>query len=253
MKRAILFLMLTALPFLLALPAAAQAPQGSLSIGYQVKVKMDSVPQFETALKQHVAWLKQQNETWTWEVWEEVSGPDLATYVIRSGNHTLQDLDAHAAFAKANREHWLANVAQFTRGISVGMSLYRSDISRPPAGNAAPALAMVYGEHLKPGSEEKFDYVAGKVNAAIKKTNWPVHYFWLQGINGQPGPLMVRVAPRSNWAGFKPPSKSFRAMLEEAYGRQEADSLLRMAAKTVESETSAAFMYRPDLSYKPAQ
>jgi hypothetical protein len=213
MKRVILLLALAALSLLPALTAAAQQQPGHIGIGYTVRVKMGSGMQFETALKQHVAWLKQQNETWTWHVWQKAIGPNLNEYAILSSGHTLADLDAHAALDKAMVEHWEANVAQFTT----------------------------------------FNYVARKVNDAIKKANWPVHYLWEQPINGTEGPVMVRVALRSNWAGFQPPSEDFRTMLEGVYGREEANSLLHMAEKIIVSESSSAYVYRPDLSYTPAQ
>jgi hypothetical protein len=253
MKRAIFLLLLAALSLFPALPAAAQNQPGNLAISYQVRVKMGSGLKFEAALKEHMAWLRQQNETWTWEVWSKVRGPDLNEYVIRSAGHTLQDIDAHAAIAMANREHWINTVAQFTERVSGGMALYRGDISIPSPGNATPKLVMAYAYSYKMGDQEKFDYAARKITAAIKKTNWPVHFFWLQPINGVPGPVMVRVVPSENWAGFKPPSKDFRAMLVEAYGREEAESLLRMTGKLITGESSSAYMYRSDLSYKPAQ
>lgn len=253
MKRAIFLLLLAALSLFPAFPAAAQNQPGNLAISYQVRVNMGSGLKFETALKQHMAWLKQQNETWTWDVWQKVRGPNLNEYVIRSGGHTLQDIDAHATIDKANREHWIDTVAQFTEMVSGGMAVYRADISMPAPGNATPKLAMVYAYQIKPGSEDKFNYAARKINDAIKKTSWPVHFFWLQPIIGGPGPMMVRVVPSANWAGLKPPGKDFRAMLVEAYGREEADSLLHMVTKLITGESSSGYMYRSDLSYKPAQ
>jgi hypothetical protein len=253
MKRVILPLALAALSLLPALPAAAQQQPGHLGIGYTVRVKMGSGLEFETALKQHVAWLKQQNETWTWHVWQKATGPNLNEYAILSSGHTLADLDAHAAFDKAMVEHWEANVAQLTTKISATLTLFRNDISHPLPGDMTSAVAMVYREQLKPGSEETFNYVARKVNEAIKKSNWPVHYLWEQPINGTEGPVMVRVALRSNWAGFQPPSQDLRTMLEGVYGREEANSLLHMAEKIIVSESSASYVFRPDLSYTPTQ
>lgn len=253
MKRSMFLLLLAVLSLSPALPAAAQKQPGNLAVSYQVRVKMGSGLKFEAALKQHMAWLKQQNETWTWEVWEKVRGPNLNEYVIRSAGHTLQDIDAHGAIAKANREQWITNIAQFTEKVSGGMALYRGDISIPEPGNATPKLVMVYAYSFKPGGEDKFNYAARKITGAIEKTNWPVHFFWLQPINGGPGPMMVRIVPSENWAGFKPPSKDFRAMLVEAYGREEADSLIHMVTKLITGESSSAYMYRPDLSYKPTQ
>jgi hypothetical protein len=61
------------------------------------------------------------------------------------------------------------------------------------------------------------------------------------------------VRPHKNWADFKDPEKSFEAMLEEVYGRVEAEKLLKVLTKTVRSETSQILKFRPDLSYTPGQ
>jgi len=61
----------------------------------------------------------------------------------------------------------------------------------------------------------------------------------------------VLVLPRRNWAEFKPVEKPFERMLEEAVGRQEAQSLLETFSRAVKSASSSILRARPDLSYIP--
>jgi hypothetical protein len=105
---------------------------------------------------------------------------------------------------------------------------------------------------VRPGKSRDFHYAIGKYHEAIQKTKWPVHYEWHELVNGGEGPLFVLVIPRSNWAAFKPMEKSFYQMLEEAYGRQEAEKLLDTFSGTLKSQSSEIIRSRPDLGYTPA-
>ena len=64
-------------------------------------------------------------------------------------------------------------------------------------------------------------------------------------------PQYVLVLPRANWAAFKPMEKSFGAMLEEAYGRMEAEHMLEAFSNTVKYEENEVARSRPDLGYAP--
>jgi len=251
MRRTGFFLALVSV-LLLALPAVAQEEPGVISQVYVVKPKAGMTQQFEEALKQHRDWLRQQNETWTWRVWQTVAGEDLGQYVIGSSGHRFEDFDAHAELAQANRARWIANVAQYVESISGSLRVYRADISRPPERGAPISLIWVSEIHLHVGTEDTFNYAAKKIDEAIEKTNWPVHYSWSQVIAGGPTPKFILVEPSENWAGFKGPEKRFRVMLEEAYGREEAEALLKLFREITKSETSRISSYRPDLSYVPA-
>ena len=53
--------------------------------------------QLEAGRAKHMAWHKQQGDTWTWHVWEVTTGPETGSYIVVSPNHQWQDLDAWAA------------------------------------------------------------------------------------------------------------------------------------------------------------
>jgi hypothetical protein len=62
----------------------------------------------------------------------------------------------------------------------------------------------------------------------------------------------VFVFPHKNWADFEPPEQTLRAVLEKAYGRDEAESVLKLFDKSVHCVRSQIIADRPDLSYVPA-
>jgi hypothetical protein len=69
--------------------------------------------------------------------------------------------------------------------------------------------------------------------------------------NGGEHPTYVFTFPHKNWADFEPPEQTLRAVLEKAYGREEAESVLKLFDKSVHCVRSEIAASRPDLSYTP--
>lgn len=250
MRRIGTFLAIVSL-LLLALPLATQEQPGTVARVFFVKPKAGMVQQFEEALKRHQNWHRQQNDTWDWDTWQIESGERFGQYVIGTFGHSWEDFDAKAEFAVADRADALANHGQFAESVNSGFYLFRADVSRPPEGEWPDALAWVVYVHLNIGREAEFNYQMKRVTEAINKTSWPRRYLWFELISGGEHPTLVRVHLYSNWAGFKPPEKSFPAMLEEAYGRQGAEAHLDLDRKAVHCVRTEIMRYRPDLSYFP--
>ena len=62
---------------------------------YFVDPKPGMAGQLEEALKTHLEWRKQHNDSWTWATFHVVNGDNFGQYGIRSGGHTWADLDAY--------------------------------------------------------------------------------------------------------------------------------------------------------------
>ena len=84
-----------------------------------------------------------------------------------------------------------------------------------------PAFVEVLTFRLRYGASGEFNYLIKKINEAINKSDWPVHYAWLTTVSGGKLGTYTLVFPRKNWADFKEPEKPFPAMLEGVYGRGE--------------------------------
>ena len=83
----------------------------------------------------------------------------------------------------------------------------------------------------------------------------PVNYEWYVLANGGEDGTYVLVLPHKNWADFEdnPNVKPFRDMLKEAFGQEEADSIIHRFDASIERETSAIVKFRTDLSYLPSK
>jgi hypothetical protein len=236
--------------------AAAFAQEKTVNIGsvYVMVPKPGMAAQFEQGRKKHMDWHRRNNDTWSWQTYQVMTGEATGTYLSVTFGHTWKDYDtwedklgtADAADSETNLTPYLAVSTE---------SLWRvmTDVSN--ASMSGPPAKMSEVEHfmLKPGSESDFYSVIQKVNDAIAKTNWPGRATWFQLVNGGEGPHYVLVIPHDNWADMAEPTPSFDAMLEKAVGRHDADMLEHTFDKTVAREWSEMTMYRPDLSYVPTK
>ncbi len=234
---------------LLALPLLAQEKPGTVGVVFRVKPKAGMRQQFEQANKRHMDWHRQQKDTWAVNVWEIISGEDVGQYGYGTGGHHWKDYDSHAKFDEADVADYLANVAQYVELVGVTYSIGHPELSRPMEGEAP--LAEVVRYHLNMGGESDFLMAVRKVHEAIQKSNYPMYYYVRELYNGGEHPTYIFVFPHKNWADFEPPEQTFLAMLEKAYGRDEAESILKLFDKSVHCVRSHIIASRPDLSYSP--
>jgi hypothetical protein len=213
---------------LLALPALAQQPEeGTVTFGVLLTPKAGMEQQFEAGLKKHRDWHKQQNDSWTWLTAQILNGPRAGSYWVFTPWHRWEDFDNPPVAEEADAADRRANLDPYVESVEPSHWLYRAEVSRSWPRSEVPALIEVLRFQVYYDKGSDFEYAIEKFHHAIEKTNWPVRYLWYELRSGGEGPLYGLVLPRDNWAGFKPLEKPFPAMLEEAYGRVEAQALLK--------------------------
>ncbi len=246
------FLSTIALLSFFALPLVAQDQPGTVAQVFYVKPKMGIRQQFEQAGKRHIDWHRQQKDTWTWSVFECVAGERLGWRVAATVGHHWKDFDDKAKFAAADAADYEANLAAFVESRSGAFYVYLPEISRPLAGETPAPFSETLWFHLNIGAEAEFLHAERKVHEAIEKTNWGVPHTWWELASGGEHPTYVLILQRKNWAESEPPELTFEAMLEKAFGRQEAEVLMNVFKNTIHCVKSEIWAYRPDLSYIPA-
>lgn len=235
---------------LLALPAATQEKPGAVARVYTMKIKPGMGKQFEEGRKRHVDWHRKQKDSWRWSASQVVTGERTGQYIFGTFDHAWKDFDLPSDFAAADGADAGVNMDPYVESESNGFYLYLPDISLPIEGEAR--YYQLASLRLNMGTEEEFIYVMGKIREAIAKTKWLPAYEVYALVNGGEHPNFVIVLPRANWAAFEPPAKTFEKMFEDAYGREEADALLRRFYHAVRSERTEIVENRPDLAYQPA-
>jgi len=109
--------------------ASAQTPPpDSVSEVLRQKVRPGTVQDYEASRKKHMAWHKAQNDTWAWEVFEIMTGPDTGSYLIASGGHQWKEMEA-----------WVAKMAD-ADAVDSRASMARS--SPAPSGRTGPSSML---------------------------------------------------------------------------------------------------------------
>jgi hypothetical protein len=234
----------------------AQDKQGTLlSLEFQ-KVKPQMAPQYEAGRKQKAAWHKQQNDPLPLYVWEIMSGDDTGTYVVGHAGQHWADLDKPPVSDEADVAEFQKVMGSYVESVVARYYDYLPKISNPVEGSNGPEkLAEILVFHVRSGKNSDFRSAIGRVYDATIKTKWPVNYEWYVLANGGEDGSYVLSLPHKNWADLddNPNVKPFRDMLKEAFGQEEADSIIHRLDTSIERQTSQIVKFRPDLSYLPSK
>lgn len=235
---------------LLALPAAAQEDGGNIAqiISFSAKPGMEK--ELAEGIKRHLDWHREQNDPWTWLAWEYLSGDNVGTYGAGTFGHSWEDFDNAPVSRDDDDADVLLNIAPYSNLDSIRFYALLAEVSHGKENDAGP-MWTIETFRVRVGRSGDFEHLVKKFHDAIQETGWPVHYGWYRLVNGGEGPEYVLVRPRENWAAFNDPEKPFAAMLEEHYGRQEAQSLLEQLWQVVKGVSSTITRSRPEFSYIP--
>jgi hypothetical protein len=234
---------------LLALPAVGQDAGGNVVQIYCFDVQPDQQARFEDGVKKHLDWHRKQHDTWTWVAWTVETGPETGRYCAGTFDHKWEDFDKPGvpeAPDMADMEATFLPLASKTEG---AFWVNLSKLSRPAAEPAAMSSVVFF--HVRFDMGDEFNYLVGEFDKAIEKTKMPWHYQWYALASGGEGGTYALVLPQPDFASFNPTGKPFAAMLEDAYGREGANSLLARWRKVVKSSENELIKSRPDLSYLP--
>jgi hypothetical protein len=235
---------------------AAQDKPGTLaSIEFQ-KTKSGSVPQYEAGRKQKAAWHKQQNDPLPLLVWQTLSGDNTGDFLVGRFSQHWADYDKPAVTDEADVAEFQKVMGAYVESVTTRYYDYLPKISNPRADNTMPnKFSEIVIFQVRSGKNSDFRSAIDRIYEGTVKTKWPVNYEWYELVNGGTSGTYVLSFPHSNWADFedKPDAKPYRDMLKEAFGQQEADSIVDRLDHSVEKETSEIIQFRPELSYLPAK
>ncbi len=222
---------------------------------YFAQPKSGASTQLEQARQKHMQFHKSQNDTWTWNTYLIETGMNTGTYVTSTCGHAWKDFDDwEKKMGKADAADAAAGMGPLQEHSWNGFYIYRSDMSLAPANQPPAPLTSVTIYHLRAGTADDFTGAVTKINDALRKQqDWPKTSGWLQLANGGDAPEFVLLSSRQNWADFAPLSKSVRDVLNDAYGKEGADALLKTLRESTAHVATEAASFRSDLSYLPGK
>jgi hypothetical protein len=236
---------------LAALCTAAQERGNISSIELQTP-KSGMAKQYEEGRKAKAAWHKQQKDTQPLIVLEVMSGEHTGSYLVGRFNQHWADFDTPSVTDAADLEQYNKVVSAYVERLSTAYYEYMPKESNPgPEGDDKYTSVTVF--HIRFGKGDDFRSAITRMHDAAEKTKWPFHYEWQRLVNGGPGGTYVLLVHHANWASFAddPNVKPLRDILREAFGEQEAMSVIERLNGSIESTYSEIVQFRPDLSYIP--
>jgi len=239
----------------IACSLGAQEKPGTIAALEFQKPKNGMVPQYEAGRKQKAAWHKQQNDPLPLFVWETLTGDDTGTYIVgRLGQHWA-DLDKPAIPDETDRAEFQKVVGAYVDSVVARYYETMPKVSNPTDSKLPSKFSEIITFHVRYGKESDFRSAIARVYDATIKTKWPVNYIWYELASGGATGTFVLVLPHNSWADFadKPEVKPFRDMLKEAFGQEEADSIVDRIDGSVQKETSQIIQFHPELSYLPGK
>ena len=232
--------------------AGAQQPQNTVVEVHRVTPKPGMRAQLEAGRVKHMAWHKQQGDTWAWHVWEVTTGPDTGSYIIGSPNHEWKDVDTwNAKMAKGDAADAAVNLAPYQASSSMSYWVMLADASRPPAPGGQLVMATFTTYHIKPGKADQFREALRTVRGALEKGNFPLRSIWYVLANGGPTGTYAVLTPRASMAEMALPQPSLMETVEKALGRSASDAAFDAFNDAVDGGSSELLEFRADLSYLP--
>jgi hypothetical protein len=238
---------------LLAISAAAQGTSSEItSLEFQTP-KNGMTKQYEEGRKTKAAWHKQQKDTQTLFVLQVLTGEHTGSYIVGESAPHWANFDKPAVPDAADEEEYNKVIGQYVEHRTAAYFESMPKVSNPGSGGAKYTSVTTF--RIKYAHTDDFRSAIARIWDARQKTNSPLHYQWSRLANGGPGGTYVLLVDHANWASFDddPSVKPLRDMLRDAFGEQEAMSVIERLNSSIESTYSEIVEFRPDLSYIPAK
>jgi len=233
--------------------AVAQQNPGTIAALEFQKPKNGMVKQYEDGRKQKAVWHQQQKDSQPLMVWEIRTGEATGTYVVgRTGQHWA-DFDKPAVPDQADLDEYNKVIGSYVESLEARYYQYLPKVSNMTMTGTPEKYSEVIVFQVKNGHDADFMSGIARVTEAAQKTKWPVQFGWFVLANGGRRGQYVLIVPHKNWAEFedKPDVKPLPDMLKDAFGQDEADSIMRRFDASVEHTYTEIDEFRADLSYLP--
>lgn len=224
----------------------AQEMGERVALHFQIEPKAGMHQQFETALRAHTRWRKEQNDPWQWYVMQVVAGRDYGDYIIRSDEIGWADLDAYS-FRDKGYSHFISTVGPFIESINSSITATNQAVSHWPE-DLMPRIVAVEVFSLKPGKAEQFWQTVAKAHQAFKGRMGAYAWETVAVGQGAGGSEAVLVLPMKSWSEMKPRNQEMMGYFREAYGEEGTRELMGKFDDCLSGMESMVVAVRRDLS-----
>ena len=233
-------------------PLATAQDENVVGMMVHVKPKAGMKDKWEEGAKKHMAFHREKGDSWQWLFWEIVSGENVGDFVVGSFEHKWADFDNMPVTGPEDAADLKINGDPYTESANVKYIEDMLKHSVAPAEGTPPAkLVTLVTVHVKPDMVEGYLNAVSKIPEALAKAGSDTKYYFSRAVTGGRQPSFIIFFPHQSWAEMGPSGTPLRKILEEAYGRTEADSILRALDEASYDMRTTILAYREDLSYMP--
>ena len=217
------------------------------------RVKPSMTAQYETARKRHWVWHQKMQDTWSFHVWQIVSGEASGTYLVCSFGHSWKEVDESDQRTGGEEDDPSASVEPYLDAAWESYYRYLPNVSLAPKDGFSPSPKLAVTRLLLKQEEvESFIAAQSKIKDALEKSGYKGRLRWYQLVNGGETPQFLMLAERDDWAAYEQsPDENLGSIIEKMYGKDRAASILRDIRRAVRSQYVETWQYRPDLSFVP--
>ncbi len=236
--------LLTTLALILGFSTASFGQAANLNRVFYVTPMAGMQAQFETAIKQHLQWRKDNGDPWTWQVSQVINGQNMGDYIVVSTGHTWSDFDAYSDFIAKASLHVATTVSPVVESLTSAISATDTTFVRGEEGENN--LAQVIYFKLAPGKTQQFAEAVGQYHKAFTEKDYPNRYAVIWNVNGGDYDVLLFL-PYENWAAFAGPDTPMMEVMQDVYG-EEAGAIAEAFQTSITESRSHIMISRPDLS-----
>ena len=213
---------------------------------YEVAPRPGHAPEFEAALRQHLAWAKAQGSTWRWEVFAVTHGKRVGNYLLVSSDHSWADFDSNQDSAAGATARWQAEVSPHVESVGGGIYSMMTGFTRAPEDplDSYPLRGVSFFSML-PTSGRTFLPNLKKVTDALGTQESAPPELWYQQVGGGEQGTFMSVRPFRKWADW--PNRGLARAMNQAMDPAESGAIVEELGKVVLREETMVVVLRPDL------
>jgi len=252
MPRYVFVILLFALTGICRAQPSSSPPAGTAAFLFTYHPRPGMQAQFDEGYRRHLRWHEEKKDPLVWYGWYVTSGERTGMFIDGSFGASFAAFDRRIE-PKADAADFAQTSAPFAETALRSTYRLRPDLSTgQPLEERQPSPQVEVVHYvLRSGMERAFEEVIGKLRAALGKTRGvPVHT-WYELVVGGESPGYMLMVPRQGWGDYEAAPATLGAILERAYGAEQARALRQSLAAAVDHTRSELWSYRQDLSYFP--
>jgi hypothetical protein len=170
--------------------AVAQVP-GEIAYLHLNRVKPGMTTQYEATRKRHWQWHKRLGDSWSYHVWQVVSGETSGAYIVSSFGHTWKEVDESDKIVAGDEDPG-ASVEPYLDSASESYYRYLPDLSMAPESFSPAPKLEVTRFLMKPEGINDFVDGVKKIKEGVRKTDYPFRgpIRWYQLVTWWRGPAI---------------------------------------------------------------